>query len=147
MLYYFNVSHWLILSLPFLKWMRAATCFFSLRAGAKESFPGAIFCLGLEMRLSRNRIRLIPYCIHGQLRWSDFEYGGKGKPASAHDTSLAEWVFQMGIHLMEIGLNDSALSVPKVTRRARRNASFAEDAEAAQSCTEIVRKLHREEQV
>ncbi len=48
---------------------------------------------------------------------------------------------------MEIGLNDSALSVPKVTRRARRNASFAEGAEAAQSCTETVRKLPREEQV
>jgi len=53
----------------------------------------------MEIRVerSRNRIRLIPYGIHGQLRWSDFEYGGMGKPASALVDGFAEWVFPMKI--------------------------------------------------
>jgi len=49
----------------------------------------------MKVERSRNRIRLIPYGIHGQLRWTDFEYGGKGKPASAHVDGFAEWVFPM----------------------------------------------------
>ena len=49
------------------------------------------------MERSRNRIRLIPYGIHGQLRWSDFEYGGMGKPASARADGLAEWILPMDI--------------------------------------------------
>jgi hypothetical protein len=51
----------------------------------------------IKVEKSRNRIRLIPYGIHGQLRWSDFEYGGTAKPASAHDDGFAEWVLPMNI--------------------------------------------------
>ncbi len=51
----------------------------------------------MEIRVekSMNRIRLIPYGIHGQLRWSDFEYGGEGKPANARSNDFAEWVLPM----------------------------------------------------
>jgi 3',5'-cyclic AMP phosphodiesterase CpdA len=52
----------------------------------------------IKVERSRKRIRLIPYGIHGQLRWSDFEYGGEGKPASAHDDAFAEWVLPMDVH-------------------------------------------------
>ncbi len=46
----------------------------------------------IKVEKSKNRIRLIPYGINGQLRWTDFEYGGKGKPENASATDLAEWV-------------------------------------------------------
>lgn len=51
----------------------------------------------IEIRVerSRNRIRLVPYGIHGQLRWGELEYGGKGKPEHARDQDLVEWVFPM----------------------------------------------------
>ena len=49
----------------------------------------------IKVEPSRNRIRLIPYGIHGQLRWSDMEYGGVGKPAAAHAEDLVEWAFPM----------------------------------------------------
>jgi hypothetical protein len=55
----------------------------------------------IKVEKSRNRIRLIPYGIHGQLRWNDFEYGGDVKPASAHDDGFAEWVLPMDTHLLE----------------------------------------------
>jgi uncharacterized membrane protein HdeD (DUF308 family) len=51
----------------------------------------------MEIRVerSKNRIRLIPYGIHGQLRWSDMEYGGMGKPASADKNDWVEWMLPM----------------------------------------------------
>lgn len=49
----------------------------------------------IKVEKSRNRIRLIPYGIHGQLRWNDLEFGGLGKPASAKDNDLVEWSFSM----------------------------------------------------
>ena len=44
---------------------------------------------------SRNRIRLIPYGIHGQLKWSDFDHGGETKPRHASEHDLAEWIFPL----------------------------------------------------
>lgn len=49
----------------------------------------------IKVERSKNRIRLIPYGIHGQLRWSDLEYGGAGKPASEDDKDFVEWTFSM----------------------------------------------------
>jgi len=49
----------------------------------------------IKVEKSRNRIRLIPYGIHGQLRWSDLEYGGTGKPPSANNKDFAEWELPM----------------------------------------------------
>ena len=51
----------------------------------------------LEIRVekSKNRIRLIPYGINGQLHWSDFQYAGKGKPDGAGNDDLAEWILPM----------------------------------------------------
>jgi hypothetical protein len=49
----------------------------------------------IKVERSKNRIRLIPYGIHGQLRWSDMEYGGMGKPTSAEENDLVEWRFPM----------------------------------------------------
>ncbi|MBK8291490.1 MAG: metallophosphoesterase [Flammeovirgaceae bacterium] len=49
----------------------------------------------IKVERSHNRIRLIPYGIHGQLRWRDFEYGGSGKPTSEKEDNLAEWVLPM----------------------------------------------------
>ncbi len=45
----------------------------------------------IKVEKSRNRIRLIPYGIHGRLRWSDLEYGGMGKPDSAGEDDLVQW--------------------------------------------------------
>ena len=49
----------------------------------------------IKVEKSLNRIRLIPYGINGQLKWSDFEYGGNVKPEKASNTDLAEWVLPM----------------------------------------------------
>jgi hypothetical protein len=49
----------------------------------------------IKVEKSMNRIRLIPYGINGQLKWSDFEYGGNVKPKKASDTDMAEWVLPM----------------------------------------------------
>jgi 3',5'-cyclic AMP phosphodiesterase CpdA len=49
----------------------------------------------IKVERSRNRIRLIPYGIHGQLRWSEMEYGGEGKSAQAKENDLVEWVLPM----------------------------------------------------
>jgi 3',5'-cyclic AMP phosphodiesterase CpdA len=51
----------------------------------------------IKVEPSRNRIRLIPYGIHGQLHWGDFESGGMGKPRNAGPGDLAEWILPMGI--------------------------------------------------
>jgi uncharacterized membrane protein HdeD (DUF308 family)/predicted phosphodiesterase len=52
----------------------------------------------IKVEKSRNRIRLIPYGIHGQLRWSDLEFGGLGKPTSAEGKDFVEWTFSMVNH-------------------------------------------------
>lgn len=49
----------------------------------------------IKVEKSMNRVRLIPYGIHGQLRWSDLEYGGMGKPESASKDDLVEWTLSM----------------------------------------------------
>jgi 3',5'-cyclic AMP phosphodiesterase CpdA len=49
----------------------------------------------IKVERSKNRIRLIPYGINGQLRWSDMEYSGMGKPSSAKDNDLVEWTLSM----------------------------------------------------
>jgi len=51
----------------------------------------------IKVERSRNRIRLIPYGIHGQLYWRDLEYSGLGKPASADDSDLVEWSLPMNL--------------------------------------------------
>ena len=51
----------------------------------------------IKVEGSRNRIRLIPYGIHGQLRWRDFDYGGMAKPVSAQVDDYAEWILPMNI--------------------------------------------------
>lgn len=49
----------------------------------------------IKVERSMKRIRLIPYGVHGQLKWSDFAYGGEVKPRSAKDNGLVEWVLPM----------------------------------------------------
>ncbi len=49
----------------------------------------------IKVERSRNRIRLIPYGIHGQLRWRDLEYGGTGKHEKESDQNFVEWVFPL----------------------------------------------------
>jgi len=45
----------------------------------------------IKVERSRNRIRLIPYGIHGQLRWKDLEFGGLGKPSDSNNY-FVEWI-------------------------------------------------------
>jgi uncharacterized membrane protein HdeD (DUF308 family)/3',5'-cyclic AMP phosphodiesterase CpdA len=54
----------------------------------------------MEIRVerSKNRIRLIPYGINGQLKWVDFEYAGQGKTAGADKNELAEWILPMDLN-------------------------------------------------
>ncbi len=49
----------------------------------------------IKVEHTKNRIRLIPYGINGQLRWSNMEYGGMGKSASAEENDLVEWTLPM----------------------------------------------------
>jgi hypothetical protein len=53
----------------------------------------------IKIEKSRNRVRLIPYGIHGRLRWSDFEYGGEyngmANATTPKEDSFAEWVLPM----------------------------------------------------
>ncbi|MFD1314373.1 metallophosphoesterase [Namhaeicola litoreus] len=49
----------------------------------------------IKVEKSQNRIRLIPYGINGQLRWSDFDFDGKSKPAGAKRNDLVEWILPM----------------------------------------------------
>ena len=51
----------------------------------------------IKVERSSNRIRLILYGIHGQLQWSDLEYGGMGKPATASSDDLVQWILPMNI--------------------------------------------------
>lgn len=51
----------------------------------------------IEVRVetSRKRIRLIPYGIHGQLRWSDLQTSAKVRPAGVSADAPVEWVVEM----------------------------------------------------
>jgi hypothetical protein len=49
----------------------------------------------IKVEKTKNRIRLIPYGINGQLRWKDFQHGGEGKPSGKNENELVEWVLPM----------------------------------------------------
>ncbi|MGB5393493.1 MAG: metallophosphoesterase [Lutimonas sp.] len=49
----------------------------------------------IKVEKSQNRIRLIPYGINGQLRWSDFDFEGQTKPSNAKMNDLVEWILPM----------------------------------------------------
>lgn len=49
----------------------------------------------IKVERSKNRIRLIPYGVHGQLHWRDLQYGGNGKPANAKGDDKVQWVLPM----------------------------------------------------
>ena len=53
----------------------------------------------VEVRVepSKNRLRIIPYGIHGRLQWQEFQSGGLGRPRDTRDNDLAEWVFPMQV--------------------------------------------------
>lgn len=53
----------------------------------------------VEVRVepSKNRLRIIPYGIHGRLQWKEFQSGGLGRPRDTRDNDLAEWVFPMQV--------------------------------------------------
>jgi hypothetical protein len=51
----------------------------------------------IEVRVepSKGRIRLLPYGVHGRLRWADMEASPAALPAGARPDSLVEWVVPM----------------------------------------------------
>jgi len=51
----------------------------------------------IEVRVepSKKRIRLLPYGVHGRLRWDDLEASTGARPASVLPDALAEWVVAM----------------------------------------------------
>ncbi len=51
--------------------------------------------LEIKMEPSKNQLRLIPYGIHGQLRWSDIEHSDGVMPALATNSDFAEWTFPL----------------------------------------------------
>ena len=48
----------------------------------------------VKVEPSANRVRLIPYGVHGRLAWTDFGFSASGA-AGATDHSLVEWVVPM----------------------------------------------------
>ncbi len=52
----------------------------------------------VEVRVepSKNRIRLIPYGVHGRLRWSDFDASPRAMPNGADRDALVEWSVPLG---------------------------------------------------
>ncbi|MFT3882810.1 MAG: hypothetical protein QM703_24545 [Gemmatales bacterium] len=49
----------------------------------------------VRVELSKNQIRLIPYGVHGRLKWSDFDRSGTTIPAGSTPDSLVEWIIAM----------------------------------------------------
>lgn len=49
----------------------------------------------VRVELSKNRVRLIPYGVHGRLKWSDFDKSGSAIPAASTNESLVEWIIEM----------------------------------------------------
>ena len=45
----------------------------------------------IKVERSKNRIRLIPYGIHGQLRWNEMQYSGEAN-ADTKENNLVEWI-------------------------------------------------------
>jgi uncharacterized membrane protein HdeD (DUF308 family) len=44
---------------------------------------------------SAGRVRLVPYGVHGRLRWSDLQTSGTVRPAGAAADAPAEWIVEM----------------------------------------------------
>jgi len=51
----------------------------------------------VEVRVepSASRVRLLPYGVHGRLRWSDFDASADARPAGTGPDALVEWVVAM----------------------------------------------------
>lgn len=51
----------------------------------------------IEVRVERsaNRVRLIPYGVHGQLTWADIAHADRLRASGAGDRAPAEWVVRM----------------------------------------------------
>lgn len=49
----------------------------------------------VRVELSKNQIRLIPYGVHGRLKWSDFDKSASTVPAGSTPESLVEWIIEM----------------------------------------------------
>jgi hypothetical protein len=51
----------------------------------------------IEVRVepSKRRVKLVPYGVHGRLRWGDMEVSPGALPADARPESLVEWVVEM----------------------------------------------------
>jgi hypothetical protein len=51
----------------------------------------------MEVRVepSANRVRLLPYGVHGRLRWTDFDASAGARPAGTAPDGLVEWVVEM----------------------------------------------------
>ena len=51
--------------------------------------------LEVKVEPSRNRVRLIPYGVHGRLTWREFGLSGERRADGGTDQSLAEWIVPM----------------------------------------------------
>jgi hypothetical protein len=51
----------------------------------------------VEVRVERSqgRVRLLPYGVHGRLRWSDMQLSPRVLPSSTSPDALAEWTVPM----------------------------------------------------
>jgi len=62
-----------------------------------EAFGVGLVQLGDEVRVEpgKNQIRIIPYGVHGRLKWLDFDRSESTIPPGATAGSLVEWVIKM----------------------------------------------------
>jgi hypothetical protein len=51
--------------------------------------------LEVKVEPSRNRVRLIPYGVHGRLTWREFGLSGERRANGGADQSLAQWIVPM----------------------------------------------------
>jgi hypothetical protein len=51
--------------------------------------------LEVKVEPSLNRVRLIPYGVHGRLTWREFGLSGESRANGGTDPSLAEWIVPM----------------------------------------------------
>ncbi len=49
----------------------------------------------VRVEVSKHRIRIIPYGVHGRLKWSDFDKSASTVPAGSTPESMVEWIIEM----------------------------------------------------
>ena len=65
------------------------------RVGSARNSKTCSSDAAIRVEPSMKRIRLVPYGVHGRLRWGDLEASGEVRPAGVSADAPVEWVVGM----------------------------------------------------